>query len=83
MTSRFVFLVHAPELFTETFIPEAYHAPHIEFEKDHLMRLVPMLYVCKYDPNETIRILMRALWDKLFGVDTKQLLMQPFVQLLW
>jgi hypothetical protein len=44
---------------------QKYAAPHVTFSTAKLVQMLPMLYHARFDPNNTVRPVMRALWDTL------------------
>lgn len=42
-----------------------YASPAVHFPTPKLVEMLPMLYHARFDPNTTVRPVMRALWDTL------------------
>lgn len=42
-----------------------YASPQVRFPSAKLVQMMPMLYHARFDPNGTVRPVMRALWDSL------------------
>lgn len=42
-----------------------YAAPAVHMSSKRLVEMLPMLYHARFDPNTTVRPVMRALWDTL------------------
>jgi proteasome component ECM29 len=49
---------------------DQYRVPDIEIEEHKLVKVIPMLYALRFEPNPTVRELMRTLWSKLFRSST-------------
>lgn len=42
-----------------------YASPSVHFPTQKLVEMLPMLYHARFDPNTTVKPVMRALWDTL------------------
>lgn len=59
---------------TEVFCNQ-YKPPSIKIEWDRVRRILPMLFLAKFDPNSSIREIMRKLWSILIPFDQESALL--------
>lgn len=47
-----------------------YKAPTVHIDKDQIKRMLPMLFIAKYDPSPAVRSVMKDLWYNLSSTGT-------------
>jgi hypothetical protein len=52
-----------------------YQPPMIKIDKDRIRRILPMLYLARYDPSSSIREIIRTLWSILIPADQETALL--------
>lgn len=61
---------------------EVYKAPDITMTDEKLSGIIPMLYAARFEPNITLRELVRSLWDKLIPVGTSKVIVSAHLEVI-